>query len=109
MDEELAMQCVQIIAQVGSARSSFIEAIHLAADGDYDGATASMEAGSECYYKGHQIHRSILQREAKGMDIPVTLLLVHSEDQLMAAEQFKILAVELINCHRKLNGKGEVV
>ena len=51
----------------------------------------------------------MIQRESEGEAIPFSLLLVHTEDQLLAAEQFKILSEELINSYRRINRleKGE--
>ncbi len=103
------MQCVRIITQAGLARSDYIEAVHKAAVGDFGAAEELMKEGRCQFQEGHRIHVSMIQRESEGEAIPFSLLLVHTEDQLLAAEQFKILSEELINSYRRINRleKGE--
>lgn len=97
VNEELAMMSFRIIAAVGSARSSYIEAIHAAKDGDLDRAQALMEEGGAFFLEGHDTHTELVQKEAAGDPIAMTLMLTHAEDQLMSAESFKIIAEELID------------
>lgn len=92
--------CFRIISAVGSARSSYIEAIKEARKGRFDIAQKRMEEGREVFVEGHQAHAELLQQEAGGSHIDVQLLLVHAEDQLMSAEGFSILARELIETYR---------
>ncbi len=81
--EELAQASFQIIAHVGDARSCYLEAISRANSGDYDGATKLMERGAEMFRKGHAAHAGLVQREAGGDPVSMTLMITHAEDQLM--------------------------
>ena len=45
--EGLEMICFQIISNVGTARSNYIEAIHKAKERDFAGARACVEAGQQ--------------------------------------------------------------
>ena len=56
--------------------------------------------GDACYTRGHQVHASLIQQEANGEKVEVVLLLMHAEDQLMAAETTKLLATKLINLYK---------
>ena len=56
--------------------------------------------GDACYTRGHQVHASLIQQEASGEKVEVVLLLMHAEDQLMAAETTKLLATKLINLYK---------
>lgn len=100
--EGLEMICFQIISNVGTARSNYIEAIHRAKDRDFEGAVKSLEAGQAEFLKGHDAHFELLQKEAKGTPVGGSLILIHAEDQLMSAEGFKIIAEELIASYRQM-------
>ena len=100
--EELAMVAMQIISNVGTARSSYIEAIQLAKEGNYSEAETVIKEGDEAFAEGHDAHLKLLQEEAEGKSV-VMLLILHAEDQLMSAEGFKIIATELIDVYKRLN------
>lgn len=101
--EELERICFQIISNVGLARSSYIEAIHKARAGDYEGADACMNEGRKQYLAGHEAHFELIQKEAKGERVGGSLILVHAEDQLMSAEGFQIIAEELIGTYQRID------
>lgn len=102
MVEGLEMICFQIISNVGGARSSYIEAIQKAKQGDFEGAEACMEAGKQQFLTGHEAHFELLQKEAQGQAVGGSLILVHAEDQLMSAEGFKIIAEEMIASYKRI-------
>lgn len=99
--EELVMKCFQIISAVGTARSSFVEAMEAARTGDFERAEQKMQEGNEFLVSGHTEHTSLVQQEASGNHVEVNLFLVHAEDQLMSAETIKIMANELLHVYRK--------
>ena len=102
MVEGLEMICFQIISNVGTARSTYIEAIQKAKEGDFEGAAQCMEAGQQQFMKGHEAHFELLQKEAAGEPVGGSLILVHAEDQLMSAEAFGILAEEFISVYQTI-------
>lgn len=101
--EGLEIICFQIISNVGTARSNYIEAIHKAKERDFEGAMESMEAGQQEFLKGHDAHFELLQKEAQGNPVGGSLILIHAEDQLMSAEGFKIIAEEMIASYRQID------
>lgn len=101
--EELEMICFQIISNVGAARSSYIEGIRKAKEGDFEGAAGCIADGQEQFLKGHEAHFQLLQMEAKGTPVASSPILVHAEDQLMSAEGFKIIAEEMIDNYRRID------
>lgn len=103
--EELEEICFEMISAVGSARSSYIEAIQEAKKGNIENAENMIEEGSKMFVEGHHAHAKLVQAEASGDKPPVSLILVHAEDQLMSAEAFKIIATELIDVYKKINNK----
>ena len=100
--EGLELTAFQIISNVGSARSSYIEAIHKAKAGDFEGAEALLKEGDEMFVEGHNAHAGLLQQEAEGgPGSTLSLLILHAEDQLMSAEGFKTIALEFIDVYKK--------
>lgn len=100
--EDLTMQYLQIITQAGLARSNYIEAVRKAEAGEFQEAQALIEEGNSQFLEGHKLHSVLIQREAAGEPILATLMLIHTEDQLSAAEQFRILSAELIRTYERI-------
>ena len=100
--EGLELVALNIISSVGTARSSYIEAIQKAKEGDFEGAEALIKEGDEVFVEGHNAHASLLQQEAEGgPGSTLSLLILHAEDQLMSAEGFKTIAQEFIEVYKK--------
>ena len=98
--ENLEMICFKIISAVGSARSSYVEAMRAARKGDFDLAAEKYAEGQKMYKEGHSHHALLVQQEAKGEKTDVSLLLLHTEDQMMAAEVLGVVSEELIELHK---------
>ena len=106
--EGLELTAFQIISAVGTARSSYIEAIQKAKTGDFDGAEKLIKEGDEMFVEGHNAHASLLQKEAEdGPGSSLSLLILHAEDQLMSAEGFKTIALEFIEVYKKFEKLGK--
>ncbi len=100
--EGLELTAFQIISAVGTARSSYIEAIQKAKTGDFEGAEKRIKEGDEMFVEGHNAHAGLLQQEAEGgPGSTLSLLILHAEDQLMSAEGFKTIALEFIEVYKK--------
>lgn len=93
----------EMIAKNGAARSLFIEAVQSAKKGNPSDAKRLMEDGEEMLIEGHTIHGDLITRYARGEEVKMDLLLVHAEDQLMAAEMFKLMAREYIEIYERLS------
>ena len=101
--EGLELTAFQIISAVGSARSSYIEAIQKAKEGDFEGAEKLVKEGDEMFIEGHHAHAGLLQIEAdNGQGSAVSLIILHAEDQLMSAESFKTIALEFIDLYKRI-------
>ncbi len=101
--EGIELICFEIISAVGTAKSLFIESIQESKAGNYDRAAELIEEGGQVFVQGHHAHAKLVQQEAGGESVNISLLLVHAEDQLMSAETFKILAYEFIDLYKKVN------
>ncbi|MDD3402340.1 MAG: PTS lactose/cellobiose transporter subunit IIA [Hespellia sp.] len=101
--EELELICFQLITAAGAAKSNYIEAIQCAKEGKYEEAETLIAEGDKLLTEGHGPHTDLVQKEAAGEDVHVSLILAHAEDQMMSTEVFKVLAEELIALYKKVN------
>ena len=101
--EGLELACFEIISNVGTAKSCYINAIHKAKEGDYEEAKKLIEEGNQMYAEGHKAHVEMIQKEAAGESVETCLLLSHAEDQMMSAETFQVLAGEFIDLCKMIN------
>ena len=92
----LELVSFKIISAVGMAKSSFIEAMKVAANGEFDAARAKIKEG------GHLAHSELIQQEASGNHVVPSILLMHAEDQLMSAETIKVMALEIIRLNERV-------
>lgn len=100
--QDLEIIAFEIISNVGEAKSSYIQAIQEAKVKNFNEAEKLMEEGQKAYLKGHHAHNKLIQMEASDEKVPFNLIIVHAEDQLMAADSFKIIAQEFIDLYRSL-------
>ena len=103
MMEGLELISFQMISAVGTARSMYIEAIHLAKEGKFEDADKLIKEAQGYFAEGHHAHAELIQQEASGEKVEFALLLMHAEDQLMSAEAFGILAEEFISVYKLLH------
>lgn len=96
--EGMEQICFEMISAAGAARSSFIEAIDNVKSGDLKAAEEAMKEGEKYQVDCHKVHHDLITQEASGKPADVSLLLIHAEDQLMAAEMFQILAQDGLIC-----------
>lgn len=101
--EELETICFKLISCAGSAKSCYVEAIDAAEQNDFDKANALIREGDEMFHEGHTVHFGLIQKDANNEEVPIRLLLLHAEDQLMAAETIKIMAEKFIHLFQKQN------
>lgn len=100
--QELEAICFQMISAVGTARSMYIEAIHLAKVGEFEQAQEMMQQAQQNFVEGHHAHAKLIESEADGNQTPFSLILMHAEDQMMSAEAFGILAEEFIEIYKQI-------
>lgn len=97
--------CLEMICHVGEARSSFIEAIQLARKKEFIKANDLIDSGKQSYYRGHAVHAKLIQAEMEQEKSNISLILIHAEDQMMSAENFKILSEEFLALYTDLYHK----
>ncbi|MFD1393382.1 PTS lactose/cellobiose transporter subunit IIA [Lacticaseibacillus jixianensis] len=85
MDEDVAQTAMQIILSAGNAKSTALEAIDAALAGDNDGAVKKIADAKEQLNGAHNIQTSLMTQEMNGKMIQKSILLIHAQDQFMAA------------------------
>jgi len=92
--------CFQMISAAGTACSMYMEALNAAKTGDFEEAERLIGEGDQLQIQGHTLHAELISQEAGGTDVPMNLILVHSEDQMMKTEIIKVMAEEFIEMYR---------
>ncbi len=100
--EKLTEIAFEMIANVGTARGMYIEAIQEAKKGNLERARELMAEGKSIFVEGHHAHADVLTMQGAGVDLPNNIFLMHAEDQLMAADSFETIASELIEVQEQL-------
>lgn len=100
--KDLELTLVEIISNVGMAKSLIIEALREARNGKFDAVDQKLKEADEYFSQGHHAHTELIQREAGGEKIEFSLLIMHSEDQLMSAETIRSLALEMLEMYKEL-------
>ncbi|WP_197042346.1 MULTISPECIES: PTS lactose/cellobiose transporter subunit IIA [Pantoea] len=98
--------CFEMICHVGDARSCFVEAIQHARQKKFNQARDLIEKGKLNYNLGHAVHARLVQKEMEENVNHLSLILVHAEDQMMSAENFKILSEEFLLLYQLLHDKS---
>ena len=94
---------INLIVNSGSARSSAMEAIQFAKEGDLEKAHESLEQAKEAVNEGHQSQTQLIQAEIRGEKAPLSLLMVHAQDHLMTSLLAIDLASEFIDLYEKIS------
>lgn len=104
--EQMQTVAFQIIAEVGTAKSMYMEAIRVAKEEkDFKQAREMMAEGVELATSAHSHHFEAVQKEAQGESLPFSIMFMHAEDQLLTTEVIKLMAEELIDLHETINSK----
>jgi len=98
---------MQIIANAGGAFNDFKQAVASASKDNFSRAEELLRDGYQLLLEAHRLQTGLLTDEAKGQSIPFSLLLVHAEDHLMNALQYKQIASDLINLYKNMKGVKE--
>jgi cellobiose PTS system EIIA component len=92
---------MELIVNGGDARSKAMHAIKAAKKGDMNLAKQKINEANEALNKAHEIQTSLIQNEAAGDHIQVTLLMVHAQDHLMNAMTIRDLVQEMIDMYEE--------
>ncbi|MFY4774451.1 PTS lactose/cellobiose transporter subunit IIA [Metabacillus sp. RGM 3146] len=94
--EDMELVAFQMISQVGSARSSFMEALQFAREGNNEAANEKITEAQSFLTDGHRVHAELIRKEASGEKVEISLLVLHAEDLMISTETLGELAKEMI-------------
>lgn len=89
----------QIILHGGNGKSSAMEAIAAAKQGDFATAREKIQEAGEALNQAHHIQTSLIQGEIRGEKNEISLLMIHAQDHLMNAIMIKDLATEFVELY----------
>ena len=92
-----------LIMNAGDAKSNAMEAIQLAKEGQFEEASAKIEAAEQALIQAHHSQTEMLTQEAQGTSVEISLLTVHSQDHLMTSITFVDLAKELVEIYQRID------
>ncbi|WP_445488815.1 PTS lactose/cellobiose transporter subunit IIA [Niallia sp. 03133] len=87
----------QIILHGGNGKSCAMEAISAAKEGNFSLAKEKMMEAAEELNEAHHMQTALIQEEARGNRMDMSLLMVHAQDHLMNAVTLKDMAQEIID------------
>ena len=90
----------QIILHAGNGRSSAMEAIQEAKEGNFDEADRLIEDANAELSKAHGLQTKLIQEEAGGKTNIVNVMLIHAQDHVMTAMTVRDLAIEIMDIYR---------
>ncbi|MEH7450969.1 PTS lactose/cellobiose transporter subunit IIA [Gottfriedia sp. NPDC057948] len=93
----------QLILHAGNAKSSLMEGMQAARAGNLEEANSKIEEAKKELNLAHQAQTSLIQGEARGENVELSILLIHAQDHLMNALTMRDLVTEIIFLHEKLN------
>lgn len=96
MNEELEEKIFTIISYAGECRGLAYEALEAAQNGDFEGADAKMKEAESSVFKAHHVQTDLIQKEAAGEGVPISMVFVHAQDHLMTAMSEKELIKKMI-------------
>ena len=103
VNDAFVEELMGFVMLAGDARSSAMEGIKIAKEHDFEKAEALLDNANKAMLDAHHAHAKLLARDAQG-ELPLCLLLIHAEDQLMAASTVIELASEIIELHKAIQG-----
>lgn len=94
---DLEKMALEIITNVGTARSMYVEAVEAAKTGNFEEAHNLVAEGEKIFVNGHHAHADLVNAKIGVEELQYMFLVMHAEDQLMSAETLKIVCDELID------------
>ncbi len=85
LDTKTVQIATQVIIHAGNARMFVNEAINQVESGDFSGVEKNLDKAEEEITAAHAIQTDIIQSEARGEELQLSMLMTHAQDVLMSA------------------------
>jgi len=102
LDNETVRIATQVIINSGNARAFAFKAMDLVEEKKFAEAAKNLEKAREEISTAHKTQTEVIQAEARGESIQITLLLTHAQDSLMIAMSEVHLIERFIKLYRHL-------
>lgn len=101
--DQLEMAIMNIIINAGDCKNHAYMALNMVNEGKYEEVEKEMELANEALGKAHDAQTEMLQKEAAGEKIELSVLFVHAQDHLMTAISEKNLIEQIIDLRKVVN------
>ena len=102
-EEDPTKIATMVIIHAGNARSLINEAIQLVEKNDDVLAKAKLEQANVEIRSAHKTQTELIQSEARGENLQITMLLTHAQDSLMVAMSEVYMAKHIIKLHNRVH------
>lgn len=100
---DISMTGFAIVAYSGDARTALIKAMKEAREGHITKARDLVKEANDSINAAHNEQTKLLSKEASGMDMDVTFIMVHGQDTLMTTMLLKDQMETIINLYERIN------
>ena len=100
MREEDYQISFEIIATAGDSKGYSMDAICDARKGDFESANEKLKEANQRLLQAHELQTDMIAKEAGGEQVPVNIILIHSQDHLTMANVAEELAEEMISLYK---------
>ncbi|AVK48567.1 MULTISPECIES: PTS lactose/cellobiose transporter subunit IIA [Clostridium] len=101
--DQLEMAIMNIIINAGDCKNHAYMALSLVNEGKYEEAENEMQLANDALGKAHDAQTEMLQKEASGEKIELSVLFVHAQDHLMTSISEKNLIEQIIELRKIVN------
>lgn len=107
MSTEQLKASTNMIIHAGNAKSNAMEALNNAKQGHFKEAHLYLEKADDELIKAHNEQSVLLTDEARGDQIAITLLAVHSQDHLMLSAVYNDFVKSLVDVYQMIYHNAE--
>ncbi|MHA4990269.1 PTS lactose/cellobiose transporter subunit IIA [Cetobacterium somerae] len=100
--EELEMIVFGIVGHAGEAKGYAYKALSFSEEGNFQEAENMLKKCDEAVLKAHHIQTDLIQKEAGGNKMTITMLFVHAQDHLMTALSERELIKKMIKQNKRI-------
>lgn len=100
--EEVQSIAFEVITLASEAMDLCFKSLNAAKEGKSDESKTLMGQYDEVISKAHKAQMSLITNEAKGIEMPYSIIMVHAQDHLMQAIFIQRQIKELIEVHEIL-------
>ena len=102
MREEDYQISFEIIAIAGDSKGYSMDAICDARKGDFESSNEKLKEANQRLLQAHELQTDMIAKEAGGEQVPVNIILIHSQDHLTMANVAEELAEEMISLYKTI-------